>query len=218
MKMSPEANDRRLAALRAKLASPEYRAKASALMKARVATGWKPSPMTPEGRASKAAKLRALLAGVPRKPEHIARMRVKKRPHTPEEIAVQKAIGKRIYSEGRSVLRRPDVTAMAAAGSARDAKRRAKWWNLRDDRGREWLFKNLNEFIATHKDLFPPGDADLLERPCGIRTSRAASGLRQLYYQRPYPNRTPNSWKGWQIVSDAEAGRDLLERKQGFQK
>lgn len=218
MKLSPEANERRLDALRAKMASPEYRAAASARMKARVAAGWRPSPMSPEGKASRAAKLRALLTGVPRTPEQRANMRVKKRPHTPEEIAVQKAIGKRIYAEGRCALSRPDVMALAAAASAKAVKQRARWWHLRDDRGREWLFKNMNEFVATHKDLFQPGDADLIDRPCGIKTSRAASGLRQLYSPRRYPNRTPNSWKGWQIVSDAEAGRDLLERKQNLQK
>ena len=80
---------------------------------------------------------------------------------------------------------------------------RAKEWRLRSPQNVVYRFKNLLNFVCTHKELFLEED---LKR-------NAASGLSAL---RPTNNYVHGSWKGWTWDSHIEGfyngGEDLLDR------
>lgn len=88
-----------------------------------------------------------------------------------------------------------------------------KIWHLRDPRGREYHFKDLNRFTREHPNLFAPEDVNLVQRGDGGTYCRASKGLGHL---SPRIKWSKLSWKGWTWISIVERrfddGADPLAR------
>lgn len=75
----------------------------------------------------------------------------------------------------------------------------AKFMCVRSPDGVEYKFRNVNNFVRTHPHLFPPGYTnEPLQFPGTNRiatlSSRAAMGLRQLFFRGKAQR---ESWRGW---------------------
>ena len=87
----------------------------------------------------------------------------------------------------------------------------AKWWRVRDDRGRIHEFKNLSWFIKVNPELFLAEDINWKD----ATRSRAYGGISSI---RPSSTRrrVNGTWKGWTWYSQTERlkneGHDLLDR------
>ena len=86
----------------------------------------------------------------------------------------------------------------------------AKWWRVRDERGRIHEFKNLVWFIKKNPHLFDPEDVG---DSCKCRAYGGISSIRPRINSR----KVNGSWKGWTWYSQTERlkndGHDLLDRK-----
>lgn len=90
--------------------------------------------------------------------------------------------------------------------------RAAKVWRLRSPDGRTYEFKNLQDFIRQHSDLFDPSDVEWVKSGRNVHC-RASGGLASISARRA---KAVGSWKGWTVYSQTErlfnGGEDLLNR------
>lgn len=105
------------------------------------------------------------------------------------------------------------VTERAAQGKAaqvvipKGAKHpTARWWDIRDPSGRMHRFRNLNQFLRDHPELFDPEDLVMRGRSC-----RAAKGIQSMFLA----SQPAGSWKGWTPAMIWHDDVDPLERTSG---
>ncbi len=74
---------------------------------------------------------------------------------------------------------------------------KAKTWTFKSPENKTYTFTNLMHFVRTHEHLFEPEDVVWRKKASGVEWCRASSGLAGLAAKK----KTPNSWKGWKLIS-----------------
>jgi hypothetical protein len=200
MLKTPEAEAKRLNALRKKLAgiplSEEHKRKLSESLKRRWASGKrKKTPASAYKKAS--ATMKKLYATGVLKPRPMTSEQARERAAMVDREK-QTEVNRRIAKARRG---KPNPPGPSAKGPGHW---KSKYWRLRTPAGVVIEGKNLNHLVRENAHLFAPDDIQWKKSAC-----RASAGLAQLFQQRP---NGPTSWKGWTAVTIYEGPHDPLDR------
>jgi hypothetical protein len=207
VKLLPAHEEKRLAALRAKLCgvplSEERKKKCSQSLKAKWASGTR-KPCSPDvgrkisdtlKRLYREGKITSLMVGRKLSPEEARRMASFVKPEN-------RARALRALAEAKRGTPNPPGPSGAGINNWN-----AKFWRFRTPAGVLVEGRNLRVLIEENARLFDP--EDLIPRT--KTRNRAYSGLAGLCQQSP---NGPTSWKGWTPVAMFEGPRDPLDRKE----
>lgn len=114
---------------------------------------------------------------------------------------------KNTWLAGKSDAERSRQGKAAQAAVPKGAKHPiSRWWDVRDPRGRTHRFRNLNQFLRDHPELFDPEDLVIRSGSC-----RAAKGIQGMFAA----NGSSCSWKGWTPALIRHEDADPLDRQPG---